>query len=220
MILSAFFAFFLRDVPKVETTGEIHYLEYIRIAFKEIKTNRVLLYLIAYLLAISVFGDRGEFDQLYFQLAKLPIFAFGIAGFLGSASIAVGAYFAYKLKKHTSVFYVLPFVSGILLVFVAKYPGIPMIGLLFASYLITTPLIVLMEGNIQHSISSVSRATVTSASELSMNLFVILLTPVLGLIGKVWNLQAIYLTTGVFMLVFAVLVFTIRNKVAVKTANG
>jgi len=220
LILSALFASQLKDVPKVETTGETHYLEYIRIAFNEIKTNRILLYLFVYLLAISLFGGLEEFDQLYFQLAKLPLFAFGIAGFLWSASNAIGAYYAYKLKRFASVSYLLPFLSGILLVFVAKYPSIPMIGLLFASYLITPPLKVLVESSIQHNISSVSRATVTSVSHLGNNLFGVLLMPVFGLIAKVWNLPAIYLTTGVFMLVFAIWVFSVRNKVAVKTANG
>jgi hypothetical protein len=161
-----------------------------------------------------------EFDQLYYQLAKLPIFSFGIAGFLWSASNAIGAYYAYKLKKLAPAFYLLPFISGILLVFVARYPSIPMLGLLFVSYLITMPLRVLTESNIQHSISSVSRATVTSASELSMALFAVLLTPVFGLIAKAWNLQAIYLTTGLFMLIFAVWVFAVRKNVAVKTASG
>lgn len=220
LILSAFFALLLSEVPKIETTGEIHYLEYIRIAFNEIKSNRVLLYLSIYLLAISIFSDLEEFDQLYYKLAELPIFAFGIVGFLWSSSNAVGALYAHKLKKLSSIFYLLPFISGILLVFVAKYPSVPMIGLLLASYFITTPLRVLMEGKIQHNIASISRATVTSVSNLFMNFFGVLLTPIFGLISKAWNLQAIYLTTAVFMFVFAMWVFMVRNRVAVKTANG
>jgi hypothetical protein len=220
LMLSALFAFRLKEVPKVETTGEVRYLEYIKIAYSEIKTNRVLLYLMVYLLAISVFGSIGDFDQLYYQLVKLPIFAFGIAGFLGSASSAIGTYYVYKLKKFAPCFYLLPFISGILLVFVASYPSIPMIIVLLASYSISSSLKVLIESNLQHSISSVSRATITSASKLSINIFFVLLAPVFGLIAQVWNLQAIYLTTGVFILVFAVWVFVVRNKVAVKTANS
>jgi MFS family permease len=212
LFLSAFFASRLTEVPRVEMTGKVNYLEYIRIAFNEIKTNRVLLYLIAYLLSISIFGLLEEFDQLYYQLARLPIFAFGIAGFLWSVSNAIGAYYSYKLKRFASVFYLLPFISGIMLVFVAKYPSIPMIGLLFVSYLITTPLSVLIESNIQQTISSVSRATVTSVSALFLNMSGVILTLLFGIISKIWNLQAIYLTAGVFMLVFAIGVFTVRNK--------
>lgn len=220
LLLSAFFASLIKEVPKVETTGEIHYLEYIRIAFNEIKSNRVLLYLIIYLLAISIFGDLEEFDQLYYQLAKLPIYAFGIVGFLWSSFNAVGAYYAHKFKNVSSIFYLLPFVSGILLIFVAKYPSIPMIGLLLASYFITTPLRVLVESKIQHNISSVGRATVTSVSTLFINFFGVLLTPIFGLISKVWNLQAIYLTTALFLFLFAVWVFVVRNKVSVKASSG
>jgi MFS family permease len=218
LVLSALFAFRLKEVPKVETTGEVHYLEYIKIAYSELKTNRVLLYSMAYLLALSVFGSIGDFDQLYYQLVKLPIFAFGIAGFLGSASSAIGTYYVYRLKKFAPCFYLLPFISGILLVFVASYPSIPMIIVLLASYTISSSLTVLIESNIQHSISSVSRATITSASKLGTNIFFVLLAPMFGLIAKVWNLQAIYLTAGVFILVFALWVFVMRNKVAMKTA--
>lgn len=220
LLLSALFAYLIKEVPKVETTGEIHYLEYIKIAFKEIRTNHVLLYLMIYLLAISIFGDLGEFDQLYYQLAKLPIYAFGIVGFLWSTFNAIGSYYAHKFKNVSSLFYLLPFVSGILLIFVAKYPSIPMIGLLLASYFITTPLRILIESKIQHNISSVGRATITSVSTLFINFFGVLLIPIFGLISKVWNLQAIYLSTAVFLFLFAVWVFIVRNKVAVKTANG
>jgi MFS family permease len=220
LMFSALFAFKLKEVPKVESTDEVRYFEYIRIAFKEIKTNRILLYLLVYLLAISVFGSIGDFDQLYYQLVNLPIFAFGIAGFLGSASSAVGAYYAYKLKRFAPCFYVLPFISGILLVFVASYPSIPMIIVLLAAYFISSSLTVLIESNLQHSIKSVSRATITSASKLFINVLFVFLAPVFGLIAKVWNLQAIYLTAGVFVIVFAAWVFVVKNKIAVKTTNS
>jgi MFS family permease len=220
LMFSALFAFRLKEVPKVETTGEVHYLEYIKIAYGEIKTNRVLLYLMVYLLAISVFGSIGDFDQLYYQLVRLPIFAFGIAGFLGSALSAIGTYYVYKLKRFAPGFYLLPFISGILLVFAARYPSIPMIAVLLASYFISSSLTVLVESNLQHNISSISRATVTSVSKLGTNSFAFLIAPVFGLIAQVWNLQAIYLTAGVFILVFAVWVFVVRNNVDVKRANS
>ena len=220
LLFSAFFASLIKEVPKSESTGEVHYLEYIKVAFHEIKTNKILIYLFIYVFAISIFGDIEEFDQLYYQLAKLPIFTFGIIGFLWSSLNAIGVHYAYKFKKISSIFYLLPFVSAIFLVFVAKYPSIPMIGLLLASYLITSPLQVLMESKIQHNIKSMSRATVTSVSALLINLFGVILTPIFGLISKVWNLQAIYFVTAIFLFVFAFWVFLVRNKVAVKAVNG
>ena len=220
LIFSALFALRLNEVPKVETTGEVHYLEYIKIARGEIKTNRVLLYLMVYLLALSVFGSIGDFDQLYYQLVKLPIYAFGIAGFLGAALSAIGTYYVYKIKKFAPGLYLLPFISGILLVFAARYPSVPMIIVLLGSYFISSSLTVLIESNLQHSISSVSRATITSAGKLGTNSFAIILAPVFGLVANVWNLQAIYLTAGVFILVFSLWVVVVRNKVAVTAVNG
>lgn len=219
LLLSAFFASLIKEVPKTESTEEIHYLQYIKLAFQEIKGNKVLLYLFVYLFAISIFGDLEEFDQLYYQLAKLPIFAFGIVGFIWSSFNAIGAYYAHKFKKYPSIFYLLPFVSALLLILVSKYPSIPMIFLLLASYFIASPLKVLMESKIQHNIKSISRATVTSVSTLLINLFGVILTIIFGLISKFWNLPAIYLTTAIFLFIFSFWVYIARNKVAVKAAN-
>lgn len=82
LLLSSFFALRLRDVPKTKSTEELHYLEFIRLAYKEVKDNKTLIYLLLYSLAISIFGDLEEFDQLYYKLADLPIIAFGFVGFL------------------------------------------------------------------------------------------------------------------------------------------
>lgn len=120
----------------------------------------------------------------------------------------------------TLVFYLLPLACGTLLVFVGEYPSIPAIALLLTAYFVSTSLTVLVESNVQYSISSVSRATVTSVSALLINLFAVLLTPVFGLIAKTWNLQAIYLTVSLSMFVFAAWVFAVKKRVAVKAANG
>jgi MFS family permease len=220
LLLSAFFASLLPEVPKVESTGVVHYFECIKAAFHEIRSSKVLRYIFIYLLAISIFWDLEEFDQLYYQLVKLPLYAFGIIGFLLSALNAIGAYFAHKFKGGSAIFYTMPVIGGLLLILVFKYPTIPMIGLLMLSYLITTPLKILMESNLQHNIKTDSRATVTSACNLLLTLFGVLITVVFGLVSKIWNFQTIYLATAVFLFVFALWVFSVRNEVVVKNANG
>ena len=135
-----------------------------------------------------VFGTLEEFDQLYYHLVKLPLFAFGIAGFFWSSLNAVGARYAYKLKDKPWIFYLFPLLSALGIVIVACFPSVPIIGVLWFSYLLAAPLQVLVESRIQHNIKSISRATVTSINAFFLNLAGALLAPVLGLIGKVFNL--------------------------------
>lgn len=204
LFLSAFFASLIKESPKAKSTEEVHYLEYIKLAYREVKSNRILLILLIYSFGISIFGNIEEFDQLYYQLSGLPIFAFGLVGFLWSMLNSVGSYYAHKFKNASWVFYTFPFVAVILLFFVGIKPSILMIGVLLLAYLITSPLQVLINSKIQHNIKSVGRATVTSVNALLINFFGVFLIPIFGVISKIWNLQTIYISTSIFLLVFTI----------------
>ena len=204
LLLSAFFAMLIKETPKAKSTEEIHYLDHIKSAYKEIKQNKILLYFFAYAVGISIFGGIEEFDQLYYQLAGLPIFAFGIVGFIWSAFNSIGSYFAHRLKNTHWIYYGLPFFGFVLMLLVGLFPSIPMIVLLLLSYFITSPLVVLIDSKVQHNIKSISRATVTSVNRLLINFSGVILAPLFGLIGKIWNLQAIYIATAIFLLLFTI----------------
>lgn len=219
LLFSSFFAFLLKEAPKSKSTGEIKYLEHIRVALKEVKTNKVLVYLLVYLLGISIFADLEEFDQLYYQLVKLPVYIFGLVGGFWSLLNALASLFAYKLKKISWPYYLFPFLGAVFLILVAFFPGIPMIGLLLLSYFITTPVRVLAESKLQRQIKSLSRATVTSMAALLVNLLGVMIIPVFGLIGKIWKLQAIYLLTAIFLLVFSFWTFRVKRWFRIETNN-
>lgn len=210
LLLSSYFAALIKEAPKVENTSEIHYLEYIKIAYSEVKDNKVLGYLIFYSFCISIFGDIEEFDQLYYKLVNLPLYLFGVVGFIWSILNSIGSYYAYRFKNSNWIYYVSPFLGAILLMFVGLFPAYPMIMLLLLSYFITSPLSILIDTKIQHNINTVSRATVTSVKELIINLFGIILMPVFGIISKLWNLNSIYITSAIFLLIFSIWVF--RNR--------
>jgi MFS family permease len=221
LILSAFFANLIQEAPKEKTTEEIHYIGHIKIAFREIKTNKVLPYLMAYFGVLFItFGTLEEFDQLYYYLVKLPIYAFGIAGFIWSLLNAIGTYYAYKFKDKTWIFYFFPLISAICLLIVSISPSVYVIVLLWTSYLFAAPLLVLMESKIQHNIKSASRATVTSINIFLLNLFGALLAPIFGLISKIWNLQAIYLTVAIILFIFTFWLFFARNRFAIRMENA
>ncbi|MFH1253218.1 MAG: MFS transporter [Candidatus Uhrbacteria bacterium] len=211
LLLSAIFAAFIKETAKIKSTEEIHYFEYIKIAYREVKGNKILLFLFAYSFGLSIFGNLEEFDQLYYQIAGLPIFAFGLVGFLWSILNSIGAYYAHNFKNSIWIFYVFPLLAAVLLFFVGYQPNILTIGVLLFSYFITSPLRILIDSKIQHNISSVGRATVTSISNLLICFFGVILTPIFGVIGKVWNLQAIYISTSIFLLFFVFWTFFNRK---------
>lgn len=216
LCLSSFFALLIKETQKAKPVEDVRYLEYISLAYCEVKSNKVLLVLLLYSFGISIFGDIEEFDQLYYQVSGLPIYAFGLVGFLWSVLNSIGSYYASRLKNAPRVFYIFPLASAVLLFLVGLRPGIPMIILLLLSYFITSPLNVLIDSRIQHNIKSVGRATVTSVSTLFINLFGVFLTLVFGVISRIWNLQAIYLSTAFFLLAFAIWAFAFRKYFALR----
>jgi MFS family permease len=218
LLLSAFHALRMEEAPKVRSTEEIHYLQHIRLALREMRSNKVLLYLTLYLWGVSVFGATEEFDQLYYRLAGLPIIAFGVVSSVWFSCDAVAARLAYRLKQRASVLYALPVASALLLVVVFRFPSVATIGLLLLACALTTPARVLAESRVQHAITGVSRATVTSAIALLLEIPV--LCPSFGLIAKAWGLPAIYLASAMLLFAVTVWAFGMRKRMEAKPARG
>lgn len=213
LLCSSLFALRLADTPKGEAVREqIHYWQHIRLALREIRHNRVLLYLLVYLLGISVLGDLEEYEQLYFRQAGLPVFAFGIAVFTGSLLNALGSHVAHRMKHLPGVLYILPGVSAGLLLLVWRYPSIPVIGLYLLSFAVVTPVQVLVDSRIQHNITGASRATVTSATSLFTAVFAVGTPVAFGIISQLWRLPAIFLATAIQLFVLAVWAFAVRRR--------
>lgn len=212
LILSFIFAALIIPTPKIELTHDVKYFDHIKSAFKEVWSNRKLLYLIIFLLSISIMGDLEEYDQLYYDLANLKIVYFGFVGFIGSILGGLSSYFAHRLKSHFFVYYFLPFITGLLLMLVGLFPCIPMIIILMLTYVIVSPLNVLIESKIQHTIKSISRATITSLSSLLICFFGVLTCIILGMISNHWKLQGIYIFTGIFLVISSIWVFFNRKS--------
>lgn len=211
LALSSFFALFLNDAPKVKSTEEIHYIDHIKKAFKEVKFNNVLLLLIIYSTAISIIGNIEEFNQLYYELAGLPIFAYGIVEFACRILGAFGSLYAYKLIKTDFALLFLPLASALLLLFIGLSPSIPMVLILVVVYLIDSPLQTITKTKIQHSIKSSSRATTTSLNAFMVNLFSVGIMLVFSFVSKTWNLNSIYYFTSIFFVLLAVFVLLRKN---------
>jgi len=218
LLLSAAFASQLEEAPKVESTEEVHYLQHIRLALREMRSNKVLLYLTLYLWGVSVLGTTEEFDQLYYRLADLPIFGFGLVASVWFLGHAATARLAYRLKARSVVFSALPLASALLLVPVFRFPSIPCIGLLLVASVLITPICVLAESRVQHSITGVSRATVTSAVALLLEIPVLSVS--FGLIARAWGLPAIYLASAALLLVVSVGALGLGRRMEVKPGEA
>jgi hypothetical protein len=112
----------------------------------------------------------------------------------------------------------LPLASALLLGVVFRFPSIPAIGLLLLACALTTPVRVLTESRLQHSITGVSRATVTSAIAVLLEIPVFGLA--LGLIAKVWGLPAIYLASAILLLAITGWAFGRQEQMGPQPAAG
>jgi MFS family permease len=212
LFLSAIFAWKIPEFSQ-DAKKQKNYFSLIRISWKELTTKPVLFYLGIYLFAISIFTYLEEYDSLYMKMIGLPIASFGVFGFFAAAVGALGSYYAYKLQPFRFVLYVFPLISGILLIFVGTIPSVPILILGILAYFICSPLFVIMEAKVQENISSHNRATLTSTIFFLLSIFGVLLFFVMGLISKIWNLQAIYFWSGVFLICFGLWSFCFKNKI-------
>lgn len=202
LLASAFFATKLIRPPKFTTSEETHYLEYIHIAYQEIKSNPKLLYIFSYFLGMSFLGGLEEFDQLYYQLIDLPIFLFGLMGLAVFSLKALGGYYAYIFQKWPIIFSLFPLIISISLILMGYFTQYWALSLLLLVYLLGSPIEVLLEGKIQKQIKSEARATITSVGTLFQNLVGVILAPIFGLIGHYYGIEAIYTGFGfLFILV-------------------
>ena len=212
LLFTAGCALTFREVPRTEPAREIHYLQHIRLAIRELCDNRLLRYLSIYLLGISIVGEVEEFDQLYYQLVHLPIAAFGAVMCIEMLASALAARLAHRMKGKAAVFAGLPLIGAVCLLLVWRFPSISGIGLILLAYAVITPVRILAESRIQHGITGVSRATVTSAINFIIGGLYIGVPVILGLIAKAWQIPAIYLAGAIQLLVIAGWVWCVRGR--------
>jgi len=98
-------------------------LEYIKLAYREVKKKKLLVVFFVYLFGISILGHLEEFDQLYYQFVDLPIWAFGIMGAIWMGTNALGSYFAHRFKGKVYLYYLFPLLASIAIFFVGFFPG-------------------------------------------------------------------------------------------------
>ena len=213
LLFTAGCALTFREVPKTESAREIHYLQHIRLAVLELRDNPLLRYFGVYLLGISIVGALEEFDQLYYDLVRLPVAAFGAVMCFEMLLSALGARLAHRMKGNPAVFAGLPLLAAVCLLLAWRFPSYAGIGLLLLAYTAITPVRILAESHLQHGITGASRATVTSAVNFIIGGLYIGVPVVLGFIAKTWHLPAIYLAGAVQLLAVSIWICSVRRRI-------
>ena len=204
LLFSAWAAARLEEPPKGESRRDTHFREHVRLALRELRQNRVLLCLTVYLWAISAFGALEEYEQLYFRLSG----ASG-RGLRPGGLPHVRAQRARRLAgpphdgPRLCPLWASPPQRGALGLRGARSPGLPGIAVYLLAGALVSPAIVLVESRIQHCITGESRATITSAVALLLEVPVY--GAACGVVGRVWALQAIYLSGAILFVAFGAL---------------
>ena len=110
---------------------------------------------------------------------------------------------AHRLKRLEILEPVAPLAIGILLVLVGLFPCKAMAGLIVLSYLILSPVEVIIEGKMQNSILTASRATVLSGASLFRMVSGLPLLAIFGLAARWRGLGAGYVFFGLVLLIFS-----------------
>ena len=204
LFFCVFIALQFRDVPRQRVEIAKWYRHYFGTAWQEVKGKRLLRYLFIYqVFCHGIFGDMEEYDQLYYKMVGLPLFAFGLVGFAVSGLASLGSLVAHRLKDWKALEYLLPMVTGVMIVCVGAFPAIWMIAILVITYFLISPMEVLVESRIQHTISAEHRATVTSMGKFFAETAGISLTLAFGAISRIWDLGSGYIFFGISLILFS-----------------
>lgn len=209
LLMSAFFALQLPECSNHQD-AELSYWHHIENARRALFNNRTLQVLLLYGLVISLMGDLEEFDQLYLQFLKMPLWSFGFIAFLISFGSSLTMRFSFYLKGKRHIYWLLPLLASISLFSISYVHQYLSVVLLLLAYLVIAPLYVLIEGRIQNSIEDASRATVTSLHGLLINFMGVVITPLLGYVSDRFSILIIYSIIGSAMLTLSL--FSISSK--------
>lgn len=219
LLICLIFALLMKEPPRKSSTGEIRYLEYIKVALNEVRVNPPLRFLFIFTLGLTIVNNMEEYDQLYYKLVHIPIYVFGIIFLFGVLLEAFSALYAYKIKGLYWTEYTFLFLIGLCFFLMGALPNQVMILLLPLAYILNAPLRVLNISAIQNTIKSMSRATVTSVSTLFQGAFSIVFVLIFGTISSIWNLEASYIFAGSLLMLFSFWVLT-KRKTRRSVKNG
>lgn len=214
LIISAISIILLPKVEKRESTEESKYFQILGTGLKTIKSKPILIYLILFL--VFTYGLGGALDEYW------PIFAenvgapqYGIAIFIGlmSAAQIIASIFAHKLDNvENTTLYGLLLTMGILLTIASYIFTLPVLLLLILYSGISTALIIIYEGKLQHQIPDNVRATIGSVNGFFVEIMALMVYLGFGFLADILDYQQAFIVFG-YLTIFVGAVYLIRRLV-------
>lgn len=166
ILLTTLIAFFWPEIAAAESTGEVHYWDFVRQALSEAFTNRVILKVLVYLaIFVAVLGMLEEFDNVYLDFLGFDKAVIGLILMSSALVQGLGSLLAEKFRARAwPILYGASLSGGLamLALWLLHSTGL-FLALIFLMFLygLTN---VLGAGLLQREVASEKRATITSAA--------------------------------------------------------
>jgi len=204
--------FFWPEIKPTRSTEEVKLWQFVSSSFKTVLSKKVILKLIIFTaIVLAALGNLEEFNDVYLKFLGFPNSVIGLIFALTCASQSLASVLAYRLKDYAwkIINFSTLFSAGIL--FLAALVRHPLMAVAILTLSVIYELTsVLKEGIIQKETESYQRATVSSLSNVMIN--ILPLQMVFGLIASHYNLQTGYFVLGLVVLSYFPLSFVTNIK--------
>lgn len=201
----------VKPVTSAEVKGYFSFLKGgIKRAFSSAVLVRVFLYSgVVY----AALGVLEEYDQvLLSSWLDLSNSFIGVWLAIGVGISSISAFFAYRFRyMGWKVLYTVAIISGVLLIIMASFQSLFLLGILVLLYAFSALMSVLIQGMIQREINSDERATITSVCSLVMEASAIVLGLSFGFVANRFGIQVGYGFYGMAILVYLFGHFMVRG---------
>lgn len=155
----------IRSVKPVQTTGEAKYFNILKNAITEIKSNQVLLGIIAFFcLVFATYGAADEYWALIYQALKLPVSIVGVFLALGYGFFVLAGYTLkhFDNEKTKGREHWMVIISAILFILAGILRSYFSVPLIFLGMYIFKVAHLKFDAKFQYAIKSDQRATISS----------------------------------------------------------
>jgi len=213
-VISALILTTIKSVKSVRSTNETNYYSTLVNALKEIKGNKLLIYIIVFnCIVFGAFGASDEFWSLIFEHLKLnaTIIGFLIAAVYGLGSIA-GYTIKYFQRLSLNSGYLLIIVGAICYLVLGITKSMLFLPLAFLGIYLFQVTSIKVSSLLQKHISSNQRSTVSSIQSLAFELAYMGFILILGYYGTKFGVMSVLVTTGVIIAVSTLLLTAFQPK--------
>lgn len=164
-VLAILVLFTIKPVKPIQSTGESKYFDILKKALVEIKTNEVLLGIIAFFcLVFATYGAADEYWALIYQALKLPVSVVGVFLALGYGFFILAGYTLkhFDNEKIVGKEHWLIVISAVLFILAGVFKSYISIPFIFMGMYVFKVAHLKFDAKFQYAIRSDQRATISS----------------------------------------------------------